>query len=220
MITNTKFYFILCFFIFLGHNSFSQKTNKRVAKADQAFALEEYYKAAELYKKAYEKTKSRSLKSEIIFKQAECYRLSGNIKRAENYYKRAIKAKYPDVIAILRYGDVLRMNQKYDEALEQYQKYVQLNPTDVRGEIGVKSCNYSIEWLSNPTRYKVELMPIINSRYSDFSPSFGNGDYSEIYFTSSRKGGFSDKIDDRTGESFTDIYLTKLDKKISGVHLK
>ena len=34
-------------------------------------------------------------------------------------------------------------------------------------------------------------MPIINSRYSDFSPSFGNGDYSEIYFTSSRKGGFS-----------------------------
>ena len=84
MITNTKFYFILCFFIFLGHNSFSQKTNKRVAKADQAFALEEYYKAAELYKKAYEKTKSRSLKSEIIFKQAECYRLSGNIKRAEN----------------------------------------------------------------------------------------------------------------------------------------
>ena len=213
MISNTKFYLILCFLITLGHNSFSQKTNKRVAKADQAFALEEYYKAAELYKKAYEKTKSRSLKSEIIFKQAECYRLSGNIKRAENYYKRAIKAKYPDVIAILRYGDVLRMNQKYDEALEQYQKYVQLNPTDVRGEIGVKSCNYSIEWLSNPTRYKVELMPIINSRYSDFSPSFGNGDYSEIYFTSSRKGGFSDKIDDRTGESFTDIYLTKLDKK-------
>ena len=105
------------------------------------------------------------------------------------------------------------MNQKYDEALEQYKKYVQLNPTDIRGEIGVKSCNYSIEWLSNPTRYKVELMPIINSRYSDFSPSFGNGDYSEIYFTSSRKGGFSDKIDDRTGESFTDIYLTKLDKK-------
>ena len=91
MTTNSKFNLILCFFIFLGHNSFSQKTNKRVAKADQAFVLEEYYKAAELYKKAYEKTKSRSLKSEIIFKQAERYRLSGNIKRAENYYKRAIK---------------------------------------------------------------------------------------------------------------------------------
>ena len=58
MISNTKFYLILCFLITLGHNSFSQKTNKRVAKADQAFALEEYYKAAELYKKAYEKTKT------------------------------------------------------------------------------------------------------------------------------------------------------------------
>ena len=213
MTTNPKFNLILCFFIFLAHNSFSQKTNKRVSKADNAFALEEYYKAAELYKKAYEKTKSRSLKSEIIFKQAECYRLSGNIKRAENYYKRAIKAKYPDVIAILRYADVLRMNQKYDDAKEQYKKYIKLNPTDVRGEIGVKSCDYANEWLAKPTRYKVELMPIVNSRYSDFSPAFGNGDYTELYFTSSRKGGFSDKIDDRTGESFTDVYLTKLNKK-------
>ena len=90
MITNSKFYLILCFFIFLGHNSFSQKTNKRVTKADNAFALEEYHKAAELYKKAYEKTKSRSLKSEIIFKQAECYRLSGNIKRAVQEYIRYV----------------------------------------------------------------------------------------------------------------------------------
>ena len=60
MKTNTKFYLILCFFIFLGHNSFSQKINKRVAKADQAFALEEYHKAAELYKKAYEKSYANS----------------------------------------------------------------------------------------------------------------------------------------------------------------
>ena len=85
------------------------------------------------------------------------------------------------------------MNQKYDEALEQYKKYVQLNPTDIRGEIGVKSCNYSIEWLSNPTRYKVELMPIINSRY-DFSPSFGNGDYSRYILHHQEKEVFLIKL--------------------------
>ena len=84
------------------------------------------------------------------------------------------------------------MNQKYDEALEQYKKYVQLNPTDIRGEIGVKSCNYSIEWLSNPTRYKVELMPIVNSRYSDFSLIW-KWRFFEIYFTSSKRR-FSDKL--------------------------
>ena len=84
--------------------AFSQKKDRKIKKADYAFSLEEYSKAAELYKKAYKKTKNRALKVEIIFKQAECYRLSGQIKRAQNYYKRAIKAKYPDVIIYLRYA--------------------------------------------------------------------------------------------------------------------
>ena len=204
---------LFCLFSLTSLNVNAQKKNRKMVKADQAFTLEQYNKAAELYKKAYQNTKSRALKSEIIFKQAECYRFSGNIKRAESYYKRAVKAKYPDVIVYLRYADVLRMNEKYEEAKVQYKKYIQLNPTDVTGEMGLKSCDYSINWLANPTRYKVEIMPLVNSRFSDFSPSFGNGEYSELYFTSSRSGGFSNKIDDRTGETFTDLYSSKLNKK-------
>ena len=69
------------------------KTYSKTKKADKAFAVEEYNKAAELYKKAYSKTKNRALKAEITFKQAECYRLSGNTKRAESYYKRAVKIR-------------------------------------------------------------------------------------------------------------------------------
>ena len=112
-------------------------SNSKTKKADKAFALEQYSKAAELYKKAYSKTKDKALKAEITFKQAECYRLTGvdrDAKRAESYYKRAIKAKYPDVIVYLRYADILTKNAKYAEALEQYRRYVKLNPTDIRGE--------------------------------------------------------------------------------------
>ena len=188
-------------------NIYAQKKNRKMAKADNAFSLEEYVKAADLYKKAYKKTKNRAVKAEIIFKQAECYRLSGNIKRAESYYKRAIKAKYPDVIVYLRYADGLRMQEDYEEAILQYQKYMQLNPTDVNGEMGLKSCDFALKWKDLPTRYKVEIMPLVNSRNSDYSPSFGNGDYTELYFTSSRSGGLTDKIDNRTGEVFSDIYL-------------
>ena len=85
----------------------AQNKSRKMLKADQAFSLEQYNKAAELYQKAYQSTKSRAIKSEIIFKQAECYRFSGNIKRAESYYKRAIKAKYPDVLVYLKYADML-----------------------------------------------------------------------------------------------------------------
>ncbi len=202
-------------FLFVGSSSevFAQKKNRKLKKADYAFSLEEYSKAAELYKKAYKKTKNRAVKAEIIFKQGECFRLSGNIKRAKNYYKRAIKAKYPDVTVYLRYADILRMLGELDEAAIQYKKYVELNPTDVRGEMGLKSCNFALKWKDIPTRYKVEIMPLVNSRYNDFSPSFGNGDYSELYFTSSREGGLTDKKDARTGECFSDVWLSKINKK-------
>ena len=191
-------------------------SNSKTKKADKAFALEQYNKAAELYKKAYSKTKNRALKAEITFKQAECYRLTGvdrDAKRAESYYKRAIKAKYPDVIVYLRYADILKKNAKYAEALEQYRRYVKLNPTDIRGEKGVKSCQLSVDWEANPTRYKVAIMPIVNSRFADFSPAFGNKEYTEIYFASSRKGSTGTDVDERTGESFMDIYKTRIDKK-------
>ena len=108
---------------------------------------------------------------------------------------------------------MLKKNAKYADALVQYKKYVKLNPTDIRGEKGVKSCQLAVDWEANPTRYKIALMPIVNSKYSDFSPAFGNKEYTEIYFTSSRKGSTGTDIDGRTGESFTDIYKTRIDKK-------
>jgi len=208
---------LLAIFVFLltlaQTDVYAQKKSRKMIKADKAFNLEQYVKAAELYKKAYKKTKIRAVKAEIIFKQAECYRMSGNIKRAESYYKRAIKAKYPDVIVYLRYADVLRMQDDLAEAKIQYEKYIELNPTDVNGEMGLKSCEFAVKWKDTPTRYKVELMPLVNSRNSDYSPAFGNGEYTEMYFTSSRAGGLTDKIDDRTGEPFSDVYFTKINKK-------
>jgi len=204
--------FILLF-AFSQSDLYAQQKSRKMRKADAAFNLEEYAKAVDLYKKAYKTTKNRAIKSEIIFKQGECYRMSGRIKQAQNYYKRAIKAKYPDVVVYLRYADMLRMQGDLDEAVIQYEKYVNLNPTDVRGEMGLKSCNFILKWKDVPTRYKVELMPLVNSRFSDFSPAFGNGEYSELYFTSTREGGLTDKKDARTGESFSDVWFSKLNKK-------
>ena len=80
--------------------------------------------------------------------------------------------------------------------------------------MGLKSCEFALKWKDLPTRYKVELMPLVNSRNSDYSPAFGNGEYTEMYFTSSRAGGFTDKIDERTGETFFRcLFLLKLIKK-------
>ena len=225
---------LLAIFIFIFSLAqtevYAQKKSKKMIKADNAFNLEKYVKAAELYKNAYKKEKNRAVKAEIIFKQAECYRLSGNNKRAESYYKRAIKAKYQNTEVYFFYAEVLRMQENYEEAILQYQEYLlkqgvkesvakELIKNDKRvaghipGELGLKSCEFALKWKDIPTRYKVELMPLVNSKNSDYAPAFGNGEYTEMYFTSARAGGLTDDIDDRTGEAFSDIYLTKLNKK-------
>jgi tetratricopeptide (TPR) repeat protein len=86
---------LLTIFIFLFSlaqtEGYAQKKSRKMIKADNTFNLEQYVKAAELYKNAYKTEKNRAIKSEIIFKQAECYRMSGNYKRAASYYKRAIR---------------------------------------------------------------------------------------------------------------------------------
>ena len=70
---------LLCFLLFLSTDALAQKKSRKMIKADQAFSAEQYNKAAELYKKVYQKAKSRALKSEII--QGKCGRIddSGKI---------------------------------------------------------------------------------------------------------------------------------------------
>ena len=130
------------------------------------------------------------------------------LKKAESMYKRAIKAKYPHAEVYLRYAQVLHLQQKFDEAVEQYQKYQQLKPEDDRSKKGIESCAFAKEALDNPTRY-VDGLDIANSRANDFAPSFGNGDYDVLFFTSARDGGVGKGSDGSTGQSYTDLWSVK-----------
>ena len=213
---NYKFLiFSLILTLFSTSSLLAQRKSRVVQKADKAFAAEMYFEAAELYKKGYKKTKNKAIKAEILFQQAECYRLFGKFKKAANFYKKAIKSKYDNgnAIAILRYAEMLMINGSYEKSLVQYEKYSKKAPNDTKAEKGIKSCQFAINWEANPTRYVISKSDVLSSPNSDFSPAFGNRDYTKIYFISSRKGSSNNKIDERTGEFFTDIYSSSLNKK-------
>ena len=95
--------------------TFAQK--KRWVKAEEAFEAGEYFDAIDLYKDAYAAIQDRSLKTEIVFKIAECYRLTNAPDKAELWYKKAIGQDYPDPVVILNYAETLKKNDKYEEAL-------------------------------------------------------------------------------------------------------
>ena len=98
----------------------------RVKRADKKYAIGEYYDASEIYKQVYghiNPKKDRELKSEIAYKQGECYRVLNNY-RAVNSYKNAIRYKYQDSIVYLHYAQVLQYQAKYAEAEKNYSIYL------------------------------------------------------------------------------------------------
>ncbi len=181
-------------------------------EADDAFFYEQYFSAAELYKKAYSKTKNNVEKKRIMFQIAECYRLTKDPAKAEQQYRRIIKAKYSDPIAILYLAEALRDQEKYEMAIEEYKNYIKLVPDDPRGTLGLEAAINAIDWKKNPSRYQVANVAKINSREDDFSPSYAEKKYSAIVFSSSRSDA-GNKVDPNTGLSFTALYSAQQDAK-------
>ena len=184
-------------------------------EADKAYDNKEYYSAIELYKKAYTKVpgNKKAQKAEILFKTAQCYKMIGDLKNQEGYYSKAIKANYPDPIAILYLADAKKAMGKYDEALIEYNNYKAKAPNDPRGENGVKSAELSTQWKDKPTRHKIENIAEINSKELDFSPSFADKKYTTVWFTSTREGVTGgENIDQGTGDVYSDVFETKVDK--------
>lgn len=191
----------------------AQRKKDQTAKAREAYEAGEYIMAIDLFKDAYNKVSDRSVKNELTFLIAECYRITNQPERAELRYKQAIQREYPNPIIYLRYADALRMDEAYEDALEQYRRYKELVPDDPRGEEGISSCELALEWMENPTNYEVENMKYFNSRQMDYSPFYASGDYQLVYFTSSREGSTGNDIHGGTGENFTDIFQSRMDRK-------
>jgi len=191
----------------------AQKKKDKDHKANMAFNAGEYYKAADLYKTAFNKIKDKNKQNEVIYKIAECYRIVRDTRKAELWYKKAIAKNFQDPLIYLHYGEMLMMSENYQEAVEQFKKYKELVPDDPRGENGIHSCQVAVEWIENPTGYEIEEMRYFNSKERDFSPSFGQEDFSSVYFTSTREDATGKETSGASGESFSDIFVSNMDRK-------
>jgi len=180
-------------------------------EAEETYHAGQFYKAVELYRDAYDKIPGSDIKSEITFKIAECYRKSGQPRRAELWYNKAIKKNYDNPLIYLYHANALKVNEKYDEAIENYKKYQELQPDDPRGEMGVNSCSLSKKWKENPNGYKVAKLRFVNSTERDYCPSYSQSGYNEIYFTSSRDETSGEEMHGGTGEYFADIFYSQKD---------
>ncbi len=207
----TKKGFVLSVLILMSTLAYSQLSVYE--RANEVYESGQYFKAVDMLRNAYQKVVDNEVKDEIIFKVAECYRHTSQPLKAELWYGRLTDGDFPNPMVFLYYADALKMNQKFEEAIEQYKEYQKLVPDDERAENGIKSSEMAKKWLENPNGYNVVEMKFFNSTKSDYSTAYAKAEYDEIYFTSNREEATGDDIHGGTGASFSDIFSSKRDRK-------
>ncbi len=190
--------------------------NKRTEKADATFETGEYYKALEQYLKVYEKKDlEKETKAYVTYQIAECYRFVNNFKKAESKYKAAISRGYENPLVLLHYGQMLKINQKYDLSIEAFEKYLKLVPKDKEAQNALESTKLCAKWFAHPTRHELAIIKEIDTKEGEFAPAFANKDYTKLYFTSTAKADQFTKFNNVSGQYFTSILetdFTKLEK--------
>jgi len=207
-----KSFFLLAIFLLLLPAALDAQKQKS-ERAYAAFESGNYFDAIDLFKGVYSKTREKQLKADMVFMVAECYRLTNDPKNAEIWYKKAVKSPFPKPDAQYWLAESTKKLGRYPQAIEEFKKYRQLVPGDPRTEQEIRSCELAMQWLASPEAYNVEELKDVNSKDFDFSPAFGRDDYGLVWFTSSRDDARGNKEHGATGQNFTDIFETRLDKK-------
>lgn len=160
----------------------------QLKKADKKFEIGEYYTAADLYKRLFNRIppKDKEVRARVAFNIGECYRIL-NYTATETNYANALRYGYADSILYLRYAQVLQRNGKYKEAAANYTIYLKKDSNNVVARNGLKAARLFETYKKQPTAYVVKIFDLFNFRRSHtYSPSYQSADGDVLFFTSDR----------------------------------
>jgi outer membrane protein OmpA-like peptidoglycan-associated protein len=182
----------------LTANAFAQ--GAKLKKADKLFDLYAYAEAIELY---YEVLETHPDNAHATIRLAECYRKVNEPIHSEMWFAKVVALPERQPIHVLYYAQALMMNEKYDEAKVQFQKYSELNPSDSRGPNGVRAVNSMAALKASQKDFAV-INQEFNTSAAEFGPAYYN---SGLVFSSDRPGaGEGDATFKWTGRPFLNMW--------------
>ncbi len=207
-----NYIFLVSLFVVVALSASAQE--KRIKKADEIFEAGEYFRAITEYNSVMKKVENKSQKNEIYFKIGECYYMIGDYKKARSNFKRTAKVDDFEVPSKVRLAEIEIQEGNFEDAVAFYNEVLQIAPGDSIALKGIESANLAIQWMTEPTRYKIDKAKQFNSKRNDFCPSVDEkSGYDHVYFSSTRDEAKGKKKSGITGEKFSDIFVTKLDRK-------
>lgn len=153
----------------------TKATKKSLVEAgDESLVLKDWYNALEKYKEAYEEEKT----NELAYKIALCtYELRDYVK-SERYFSRLLKKDRKEKLytaqARFPYARSLKMNEKYDESIEQFQLFISETANDTLKTLaqsemlGAEMAKEMVETLGLTVAHGGKN---INSKTSEYAPT-------------------------------------------------
>lgn len=184
----------------------------QMKKAEKHFSKFNYAKAIPAYEKVV-KGKSTDRQSAMI-KLADCYRILNNYSKAESYYSQAVSLGKVPAEVNYNYGNVLKSNNKYAEALNQYYVFLEYNENSKTAKNAIKSCQEIKYWESKPKEYEVKNIESINTNRSEFCPVIVNN---KLIFVAEK---VTDIVDFETSATNNQPYLNLFSSEIKNNEVK
>ncbi|MES2514975.1 MAG: OmpA family protein [Bacteroidota bacterium] len=191
--------------IFILSMSFAALAQKK--KADKLYAKAQYVKAIPKYEKAI-KTNDKTEKQQSLIKLAECYHVLNEYKKSEIYYKEALALGSVAPEVNYDYGNVLKSNNNYSEALNNYMIYLEAKPADKKATYAVKSCQEIKYWQSKPQEYQVKAVDGINTMRSEFCPVLLNNKL--VYIGEKQSDYLEYATNNLNGQPFLNVFYAEL----------
>lgn len=165
---------------------FSQGLKRKMA--DQYFEMLDYSKAAPIYDELAAKTvKGQSSAWDAVRLAAESNHKSMNYKKAEKWYEELEKSGQMTDEDYISYIDVLRQNNKHNEALTYIEKQYQKHPDNQVLGGYVQHKNYASDLDDGNSPNKVKALPF-NTGLGDYAPSYYKDGL--VYASRKRNSGF------------------------------
>ena len=188
----------------------------KLREADEAYDRGEYYDAATIYRKLYNRYNRKEdqwLRGELAFQLGMCHLKLNQGNRATSSFQNAMRYEYEDSTLLLRLAQAQQREGQYNAAIKNYQAYLEMFPDDWEALTGIRGCELAPQWKEEGSRYIVKQDRVLNSRRADFAPMFLNKDMEYIYFTSTSEKSTGELRSEILGTKKGDIYFSKRDEK-------
>lgn len=194
--------YLICLFLLVG--LFAQGQNPVLLKqAKKRFEKHDYQGAALVYRKAFFEATDQRVKQELAFQLGETYQKMNQLNEALDWYRDALSGTDQPIDWYLALARIqLKLNQA-DEALATLGKAKSLRPNTPQIDEMLQLVK---RWKQQRNQSGVVLSETdgLNSVQSDYCPVFFDG---WLYFSSARQSTSNNKIDKRTAESYSAIYV-------------